>query len=56
GVNRAAGAVCGGRSRVENIWRVERERELWVFFSDWIPNWRRLLTVHGVGFPVGMSL
>ncbi|CAL2247870.1 unnamed protein product [Prunus armeniaca] len=28
GVNRAAGAVCGGRSRVEKIWRVEREKEL----------------------------
>ncbi|CAB4263292.1 unnamed protein product [Prunus armeniaca] len=27
GVNRAAGAVCGGRSRVEKIWRVEREKE-----------------------------
>ncbi|CAB4274930.1 unnamed protein product [Prunus armeniaca] len=26
GVNRAAGAVCGGRSRVEKIWRVEREK------------------------------
>ncbi|CAL8155621.1 unnamed protein product [Prunus armeniaca] len=27
GVNQAAGAVCGGRSRVEKIWRVEREKE-----------------------------
>ncbi|CAL8993000.1 unnamed protein product, partial [Prunus brigantina] len=32
GVNRAAGAVRGGRSRVEKIWRVEREREIRVFF------------------------
>ncbi|KAI5318008.1 hypothetical protein L3X38_037716 [Prunus dulcis] len=30
GVNRVAEAVCGGRSRVEKIWRVERERELQV--------------------------
>ncbi|CAL2239412.1 unnamed protein product, partial [Prunus armeniaca] len=28
GVNRAAGPMCGGWSRVEKIWRVEREREL----------------------------
>ncbi|CAL8174186.1 unnamed protein product [Prunus armeniaca] len=33
GVNRAAGAVCGGRSRVEKIWRVEREKELRILFS-----------------------
>ncbi|KAI5312366.1 hypothetical protein L3X38_041539 [Prunus dulcis] len=56
GVNRRAGAMSGGRSRVEKIWRVEREKELRIFFSDRIPNRCRLLTVLGVGFPVGMSL
>ena len=33
GVNRAAGAMCGGQSCVEKIWRVERDREFRVFFS-----------------------
>ncbi|KAI5313526.1 hypothetical protein L3X38_042702 [Prunus dulcis] len=28
----------------------------WTPFADQIPNWSRLLTVLGVGFPVGMSL
>ncbi|KAI5343180.1 hypothetical protein L3X38_011056 [Prunus dulcis] len=45
-VNQAAGAVCGGRSRVEKIWRVE---------SGEGENFR-LLTVLVVGFPVRMSL
>ncbi|KAL6284024.1 hypothetical protein ACE6H2_014954 [Prunus campanulata] len=39
GVNRAAGAVCGGRSRVEKIWRVESgegERESFGYFLGFL--------------------
>ncbi|CAL2238621.1 unnamed protein product [Prunus armeniaca] len=27
----------------------------WTPFANWVPNWNELLTVLGVGFPVGMG-
>ncbi|CAL9011649.1 unnamed protein product [Prunus brigantina] len=41
GVNWATGAVCGGQSSVEKIWRVEnRGSELQVFFSGFRSKFR----------------